>query len=120
MESLLTGYWEVCWPTLNKKIPKDCSNIYMNDEEKYFLGPKTLLIFRNALLLEQIKLQLPGLILRINYADDSRKTWQTINKVTSGEPNNLAINQLYYKGGKAEAVPIFVVLPCPEQSEQLV
>ena len=75
---------------------------------------------KNALLLEQIKHKLPGLILRINYADDSRKTWQTINKVTSGEPNNLAINQLYYKGGKAEAVPIFVVLPCPEQSEQLV
>ena len=62
----------------------------------------------------------PGLILRINYADDSRKTWQTINKVTSGEPNKLAVNQLYYKGGKAEAVTIFVVLPCPEQSEQLV
>lgn len=45
-------------------------------------------VSKNALLLEQIKHKLPGLILRINYADDSRKTWQTINKVTSGEPNN--------------------------------
>lgn len=63
---------------------------------------------KNALLLEQIKHKLPGLILRINYADDSRKTWQTIHKVTSGEPNTFAINQLYYKGGIAEAVTIFV------------
>ena len=47
-------------------------------------------------------------MLRLNYADDSRKTWQTINKVISGEPNKLAINQLYYKGGNAEAVTIFV------------
>jgi len=46
--------------------------------------------------------------LRINYADDSRKTWQTINKVTSREPNNLAINQLYYNGGKGDAVTIIV------------
>ena len=58
--------------------------------------------------------------MRINYTDDSRKTWQTINKVISGEPNKLAINQLYYKGGIAEAVTIFVVLPRPEKSEQLV
>lgn len=45
-------------------------------------------VSKNALLLEQIKHKLPGLILRINYADDSQKTWQTINEVTSGKPNN--------------------------------
>lgn len=65
-------------------------------------------VSKTALLWEQIKHKLPGLILRINYADDSRKTWQTINKVTSREPNNLAINQLYYNGGKGDAVTIIV------------
>lgn len=45
-------------------------------------------VSKNALLLEQIKHKLPGLILRIDYADDSQKTWQTINEVTSGKPNN--------------------------------
>ena len=33
-----------------------------------------------------------------DYVDDSRKTWRTINEVTSRESNRSAINQLDYKG----------------------